>query len=161
MEYNGKYCVYTHKVVTDDNGPMWYVGMTNSTKSRWYKSNYKSTSLYPFIERYGWENIEHRVIAEGMDRETALKLEDFLICMYRNADCGINDKRSGMIESGDLDKYQQNYRNAHREQQREYRNEHKEERRLYDSKNRDKINAQQRKRYAERMKAKHAKTCPC
>lgn len=98
MKDNNNYSVYTHKVVTDDNGPMWYVGVTRQKLCRrWGPSRYKGKSLWPYIEQYGWENIEHRVIFDGLEREIALKLEDFLIQMYRSADCCINRNRSGLI----------------------------------------------------------------
>lgn len=85
-------------VVTEDNGPMYYIGSTaQDIKKRWQKSSYIGTSLWPYIERYGWKNIEHSVFAEGLDRETAYRLEDTLILLHRGFGCCINEKRSGLI----------------------------------------------------------------
>lgn len=113
MENNNKYSVYTHKVVTDDNGPMWYVGIT-STTHRWSPINYKETSLYPYIQKYGWDNIEHRVVYDGLDYQTAKRFEDLLILMYRSADCSVNKFRSGFVYSTDAKDYDRKYRMAER-----------------------------------------------
>ncbi len=128
MEYNGKYSVYTHKVVTDDNGPMWYVGVTRQNlKDRWKPALYKGKSLWPYIEKYGWHNIEHRVIFDGLDREMALKLEDFLIMMYRSADCGINKQPSGHIRIKDQKTYMTQYDKEHSDDKKQYYIDHRNE----------------------------------
>lgn len=97
MAVSDNYTVYTHRVVTEDNGPMYYVGVTINPKQRWYASCYCETALKPYIDKYGWDNIEHRVFADGLDYEMARKLEDTLIQLYRHFDSCINYNRSGLI----------------------------------------------------------------
>lgn len=91
------YSVYIHKVDTD-NGPMYYSGMTSmELQERWRPINYKTTSLWPYIEQYGWDNIEHTVVFETDDRNKAYKVEDMLICGYESLGLKINERRSGYI----------------------------------------------------------------
>lgn len=98
MRDDKTYTVYTHRVVTDDNGPMYYVGVTDDIKKRWRPGEYNDTSLWLYIEKYGWDNIEHSIFAEGLDYDMARKLEDTLILLYRHFDCCINQQRSGLIK---------------------------------------------------------------
>lgn len=111
---NNNYKVYVHKVDTKE-GPMYYAGVTSHLKSRWQPSSYKSTALYPFIQSYGWDSIEHCIIADGLDRETALRAEDNLICMYRNFGCSINHFRSGRIKVKNKAEYSKDYYSKNRE----------------------------------------------
>lgn len=166
MDTNRTYSVYTHKVVTDDKGPMWYVGVTKNVKQRWHTSAYCQTSLEPYINKYGWENIEHRVVANRLDKETAYKMEDVLILMYRSADCCINNQRSGMITENKesyTKKWQKEHRKEHLERKKihyrlhkdeysayskNYRNTHQEElkasKKKYYENNKDKCKAHQK-----------------
>lgn len=126
------YTVYTHKVIDEERGPIWYVGVTKQRLcQRWRADQYTNSSLEPYILKYGWSDIEHRAIANGLDRETALKLEDFLILMYRSADCCINRNRSGLIELEDKNGYEKRWREEHRAERSEYnrqwRETHREE----------------------------------
>lgn len=131
MKEEKTYAVYTHRVVTEDNGPMYYVGVTcQKISRRWKPYNYADSSLCPYIEKYGWDNIEHSVFYDGLDREMALKLEDTLILLYRHFDCCINTNRSGLHRIADKNAYMRNLRAnnqeyAERERQRDrdrYRN---------------------------------------
>ena len=111
--------MYTHRVVTDDNGPMYYVGVTcQKLSERWKPSAYRTGSLWPYIEKYGWENIEHSVFADGLDYDMARKLEDTLILLYRHFDCCINKLRSGLIEVTDKTGYTRNYMSYYRRQKK-------------------------------------------
>lgn len=94
---------------------MYYAGMTNNVKDRWYPSCYVETSLFPYINKYGWENIEHVVVVGGLDYNTAKKTEDQLILMYRSFGKGINKFRSGLIEASDRNTYQRNLYNQNQE----------------------------------------------
>jgi predicted GIY-YIG superfamily endonuclease len=68
------YTVYMHKF---PNGKV-YVGITkNSIYTRWasgqgYKHNKRMTNA---INKYGWENISHIIIAKNISKEEACKLE--------------------------------------------------------------------------------------
>ena len=149
------YTVYVHKVNTDENGTMYYVGMTSDIKVRWLASHYRQTTLRPYIEKYGWENIEHIVIRRDLDKESAAKLEDELICKYRADNCCINFQRSGFIQSKDPKSYLLNYRKENKEHiaelNSEYQSKHCDELKLYWKKyrieNREKILRYDRYRY--------------
>ena len=94
------YCVYVHKVSTEE-GPMYYTGITRrKTCQRWKPSAYKGNPKFSnYIDRYGWDNIAHVVVASGMTRKEALKLEDTLICFYHSIGRTLNMIRSGNVES--------------------------------------------------------------
>ena len=93
MENN--YSVYQH--VTPDN--MYYFGATQNVERRWRKNGaeYKRTALQPYIEKYGWDNIQHIVLFREQTRENALWIEDFLITTAQEDGVCINKKRSGLI----------------------------------------------------------------
>lgn len=79
--HNGVYSVYIH--TNRLNGKM-YVGCTKSVKNRWYKSGYRtSTKFYKAIQKYGWENFLHEVIASNLSKQEAENFEDLLIKSLR------------------------------------------------------------------------------
>lgn len=106
------YSVYTHKVNINNNN-IFYVGVTKDIKNRWDKSKYKSTALEPYINEYGWDNIEHNVVYETQDKEEAYSVEDRLICLYKSNGQCINQQRSGFITKNrkeyDNDKHKEYY----------------------------------------------------
>ena len=85
METNS-YCVYVHVVPNDKK----YYGMTKDTKNRWRKDGrgYKkyNAEFYNDILFYGWNNIEHIVIAKGLTKDEAKWLEEALIRTNRTYD---------------------------------------------------------------------------
>ena len=87
MEEEKKFTVYLHRC---PNGKC-YVGMTSQTTSqRWRNgSGYKNNKdFYPDIEKYGWDNVEHIILEEGLSREDACESEKYNIkkynCIYPN-----------------------------------------------------------------------------
>ena len=93
------YKVYVHRVITED-GPMYYVGCTKQKcKERWgCGSGYRNkSSLKPYIEKYGWDNIEHYIVAQNLTYEEAKKYEDEWIVRYKEIGRSINAQRSGFI----------------------------------------------------------------
>lgn len=78
------WCVYVH---TAPNGKV-YVGITSQRpKLRWqngkgYKTNKHFTSA---INKYGWDNFTHEVIADGYTQEQAEQKERELITLYNSA----------------------------------------------------------------------------
>lgn len=104
---------------------MYYVGYSGGEdgnkqpQKRWNPSNYKTTKLYPYIEQFGWENLEKIVLIDGLTEDEAVKWEDKLICVYTKLGCCINKKRSGNIERN-IKQYQKQYRKDHKENKREY-----------------------------------------
>ena len=93
MENN--YSVYQH--VTPDG--MYYFGATQNVERRWSNNGaeYKRTALQPYIEKFGWDNIQHIVLFKEQTRENALWIEDFLIETAREDGVCINKQRSGLI----------------------------------------------------------------
>ena len=134
MENN--YSVYQH--VTPDG--MYYFGQTKDIKRRWGYNGiyYKRTSLQPYIEKYGWDNIQHIVLFRDQTRENALWIENFLIETAREDGVCINKQRSGLVskeEGYDKDRNQKYYEQNKGQIQQRYQ------------KNRDEINERKRQRY--------------
>lgn len=78
-----KWCVYIHLF---PNGKR-YVGITSkSPKARWGRGKgYKDRNI-PIcraIEKYGWDNIEHIIVATGLAHEESCKMEQDLIKKYK------------------------------------------------------------------------------
>ena len=169
------YSVYQH--VTPDG--MYYFGQTNNIKRRWSNNGslYKGTALQPYIEQYGWDNIQHIILFREQTRENALWIENFLIETAREDGVCINKKRSGLVskEEGyqqqyyekNKDKKKQYYetnKDSIREYQQEYCQKTKDKKQDYDKQyyeknkdkkkqyyetNKDKIKEQKKKHYEE------------
>ena len=132
MENN--YSVYQH--ITPDG--MYYFGQTQNVKKRWIcnGSLYKGTALQPYIEKYGWDNIQHIVLFKDQTKENALWIENFLIETAREDGVCINKQRSGLVSKEEG--YKQEYYQQNKEQMRE---QHKQ----YYQKNREKLLNKQKK----------------
>ena len=77
--YNDTYCVYIH--INKINGKM-YVGQTCvKPEKRWNNGNgYKQCSyFYRAIQKYGWDNFEHEIIASNLTKDEADNFERLLI----------------------------------------------------------------------------------
>ena len=154
MENN--YSVYQH--VTPDG--FFYFGATSNIKRRWSGNGslYKGTSLYPYIEKFGWDNIQHIVLFRDQTRENALWIEDFLITTAQEDGVCINKKRSGNISKeedyyrdydqkrsgkrrGYQREYYREYREKNKDKYREYQREYQQD---YYKQNKDKLNQYQR-----------------
>ena len=89
------YKVYIHKF---PNGKA-YVGITRQEpKVRWGGGNgyVRNEYMHRAIKKYGWENIEHIILFDGLTEEDACEIEKSLIKKYRT-----NEKEFGYnIESG-------------------------------------------------------------
>ena len=89
------YKVYIHKF---PNGKA-YVGITRQApKVRWGGGNgyVRNEYMHRAIKKYGWENIEHIILFDGLSEEDACEIEKSLIKKYRT-----NEKEFGYnIESG-------------------------------------------------------------
>lgn len=93
-----KYTVYIHLF---PNGKR-YVGCTRQKiKKRWrYGQGYRNQKLlFSAIEEFGWDNIEHIIVAEDLDEEVAREKERELIKEYKTQDreYGYNTKDGGQI----------------------------------------------------------------
>lgn len=90
------YTVYKH---TAPGGKV-YIGLTGKKPAyRWNNGEgYSNNShFYRAIKLYGWENIQHEIIAEGLTLEQAAALEIELIAKYdsANPDKGYNSSTGG------------------------------------------------------------------
>ena len=97
--YNDTYCVYIHTNLI--NGKM-YVGQTiygNNPNLRWLNGEgYKTcTSFYRAIQKYGWNNFNHEIIANNLTVNEANYFEELLIDKLntRNSNNGYNLKSGG------------------------------------------------------------------
>ena len=87
----GNYSVYIH---TSPNGKV-YIGITCQKPERRWK-NGKGYELNEYfsraISKYGWENIEHAILFEGLNEAEACAKEIELIAAYKsnNAEYGYN-----------------------------------------------------------------------
>ncbi len=89
-----------------------YVGVTcRDPKTRWANGHgYRRPStqgtayshFYNAIEKYGWENFDHRIVAEGLTKDEAAAMEKELIARYdtRNPEKGYNITHGGDGSSG-------------------------------------------------------------
>ena len=92
----GNYKLYMHLV---PNGKV-YIGVTCHTiRRRWGVDGrrYKGQQFYKAIEEYGWDNIEHYVIAEHLNHDQANLLESVFISYYKsnNPIFGYNKTKGG------------------------------------------------------------------
>ena len=139
-----KYVVYQH--VTPDE--MYYFGATQNVERRWRNNGaeYKRTALQPYIEKYGWDNIQHIVLFRDQTKENALFIENFLIETAREDGVCINKQRSGNISKEEG--YHKNQCKQYYEQNREKLLERRQD---HYQKNRDEI-LEQQKQYREQNK---------
>ena len=155
MENN--YSVYQH--ITPDG--MYYFGATSNIKQRWSNNGerYKETSLYPYIEKFGWDNIQHIVLFKDQTKENALWIENFLIETAREDGVCINKQRSGLVskEEGYQQQKSKQYYEQNKDKIREYKEQNKDKireyQREYQEQNKDKIR-EQKKQYYEQNKDK-------
>lgn len=88
------YCVYKH---TCPNGKV-YIGITNCDPLlRWRNSGagYSRQIFFRAIQKYGWDNIQHEIICEGLSKEEAEAKEIELITLYQS-----NNRNFGYNISG-------------------------------------------------------------
>ena len=83
------YTVYKH---TSPSGKV-YIGITSmKPEYRWRNGMGYSRSpiFYKAIQKYGWDNFKHEILAEGLTKEQAQQMEIDLIAHYKS-----NDKNHG------------------------------------------------------------------
>lgn len=93
------YCVYRH---TCPNGKC-YIGITGQEPlKRWDggRGYQKAKLFYRAIQKYGWDNIKHEILLDGLTKEKACQKEIELIAEHKsnNHDYGYNVSSGG--ESG-------------------------------------------------------------
>ena len=91
------YFVYVH--INKINGKT-YVGQTNNIKRRWRSNGIeyeKSHYFYNAIQKYGWDNFEHKILKEGLTKKHADEYEEYYINFYhsRYNENGYNIREAG------------------------------------------------------------------
>ena len=104
--------IYAHILPTKDV----YFGETKQkTYQRWNPSAYNG-KFKKLIELYGWDNIEHIIVAEGLTYRQARIIENALIIQgWKDGFC-VNERISGI---NDLKEYQRKWKKEHYERDRE------------------------------------------
>lgn len=93
MNEDKKYCVYIH---TNKINNKKYVGQTCQVppERRWQNGQgyCNSTHFYNAIKKYGWDNFEHKIIAQNLTTSEANELESKLIAKHKtmNQEYGYN-----------------------------------------------------------------------
>lgn len=94
--------MYVHIIpsnISNELNDKYYVGLTkNKCKYRWMNGNgYKDQYFYKFIKKYGWENIDHNIVASNLTRKEAIDFEKVLIFKLNstNSKYGYNISRGG------------------------------------------------------------------
>ena len=80
-----KWKVYVH---TSPSGKM-YVGITSrDVRQRWRNGRgyIKNDHFYRAIQKYGWDNFDHEVIAENLTKDEACEMEKTLIKELKSND---------------------------------------------------------------------------
>lgn len=95
------YCIYYHKSPSGK----YYIGQTSDPiKKRWGvdgKRYISCTLFYKAICKYGWNNIEHSVLATNLSKEDADKLEIWLIAKYKSLGLSYNIADGGSCTLGE------------------------------------------------------------
>ena len=83
---NEAYCVYSH---TNKTNGKTYIGLTSMTPEERWKSGkgyHSGTHFRNAIDKYGWDNFEHKIIKDNLTKEEASYLEQYYISFYNSTD---------------------------------------------------------------------------
>lgn len=113
IEYGNVYSVYVHEF---PNGKK-YVGITRNTpEKRWrHGQGYRNQkTVYKAIQKYGWNNIKHTIIASNISQQEAGQLERELISKYQtqNYAYGYNVEAGGEVFGEHSEKFLKYMRNC-------------------------------------------------
>lgn len=94
------YCVYKH---VSPSGKV-YIGITKQTPNGRWKNGFgyeSSPHFWNAIQKYGWINFEHIILAKGLAKEKACEEEQRLIAEFEatNREFGYNQKLGGELGS--------------------------------------------------------------
>lgn len=97
--------LYIHiinKNISDYDYNKYYVGITSQEpQKRWKNGNgYKTNNyFYNAIQKYGWDNIEHKILFTGLTIEQANRLEQIVIATLRSncQEYGYNIQNGGQL----------------------------------------------------------------
>lgn len=93
------YIIYRHKT---PNGKV-YIGQTKKTAHDRWKANglgytcHEHGFFWKAIRKYGWENIRHEILVEGLSKEDADRFEKLFIALYQSdqREYGYNARSGG------------------------------------------------------------------
>ena len=93
-----------------------YIGITHLLPSqRWCRGNgYKNNPMfYRAIKKYGWDNIEHKIVISNLTKEQAEEVEKQLISYYKSIGLSYNITNGGEGTNGykHTDEYKRRMRN--------------------------------------------------
>ena len=90
-----RYVVYRHIF---PNGKS-YVGITSQYPfwRRWRSGSgyYKQPKMYNAIQKYGWENVRHEILAEGLSLVEANRVEQEMVSKFDSVENGYNISSGG------------------------------------------------------------------
>lgn len=133
------YWVYSIQVPSVNK---YYIGISQmQCYQRWCKSHYKKNSLAPYLDE--WDSMVKTVLIDGLSKEEAYQYEDNLIQELSMNNLCINTKRSGLIETSDVNAYMKEYRDNNTE----YRENHKQLCKQWKLDNKEKWNEYRRQWY--------------
>ena len=93
-----KYILYEH--INKINNKK-YIGITSqeNPKRRWQngKGYVNQPKFYRAIQKYGWDNFEHNIIAVQLSKDMASFLEKFYIKYYNTITNGYNSDEGGVV----------------------------------------------------------------
>ena len=90
-----KYYVYAH--INKKNFHV-YIGITQNIKNRWAGNgkSYKSCrKFYNAILKYGWDNFEHVILINSVNRKFACQMERVLIALFKSQNMCYNISEGG------------------------------------------------------------------
>lgn len=77
------YTVYMHRTPSNKV----YIGITSQKpEKRWHEGLKYNSYFTNAVRKYGWDNIEHIILAENLSKDEACKLEQELILQYKSTD---------------------------------------------------------------------------
>lgn len=91
------YCVYSH--TNKINGKI-YIGLTSMKPEERWKNGigyHSGTHFRNAIDKYGWDNFEHKIIKDNLTKDEASYWEKYYISLYNSMDrhCGYNMSSGG------------------------------------------------------------------
>lgn len=100
VDVNSNYYVYMH---ISPNGKK-YIGITQDYLKRWRNGlgYWKNKYFYNAIQKYGWDNFEHIIVAENLTQDEAEIMEIELIAKYKSnqREYGYNHAEGGKVNRG-------------------------------------------------------------
>lgn len=81
---DGNYTVYVHTTPSNKR----YVGITRQDVNRRWRNGerYREGYFKNAVKKYGWDNIQHKILHTGLDEQTAKEIEKQLIAEYKTMD---------------------------------------------------------------------------